>query len=304
MNKELSIFFSHVRPFIRYVHKLPISHGEYPHFLRAYDNRLFYVSQGEATIHISISDNTYKLKSGDILLLKSNIAYDIDTIDGMELFGVNFDYLQSQRSKNNPIPPEKCTLFRTSELLESIHFRDAVCLNSPILLSNMYHLEDMLQQMLREYDAKMIYYSERLTSLFLGILVSIVREASTIHKYNVNTSHKVNKIITYIQNNYRDDITNNSIGKLFSYHPNYINKLMRLYTKKPLHQYLLEYRISKAIDLFYNTNEPVYEIALKVGFKDPCHFSKLFKQKMGLSPSAYRKLNHVSKMIRNDKGIK
>lgn len=304
MNKEISLHFSQLYPFIRYVQRLPISHGEYPHFLRAYDNRLFYVSKGEATIHLDVNDITYKLKSGDMLLIKSNIAYHIDTIDGMELLGVNFDYTQRHQSKNYPLPPDRQNLFRISDLLENIRFIDAECLNKPVLLRNMYHLEEPLNQMLREYDAKMIYYSERLTSIFLGVLVYIVREASTVRKYNVNTSHKVNEIITYIQNNYKENISNDSIGRLFGYHPNYINKLMRLYTKKPLHQYLLEYRIFKAIDLLYNTNECVYEIALKVGFKDPSYFSKLFKHKMGLSPSAYRKLNHVSKMIRNDKGIK
>lgn len=291
MNKILSISFSHVHPFIRYIHKLPISHRESPPSLRAYDNRLFYVSKGDAIIHAG--DNSYRLASGDMLLLKSNISYEIDTVNGMELFGVNFDYTQSQRDKNDPIPPDINTFFRSTELLESIYFKDAVCLNHPVFLNNMHHIEETLSQMLYEYDIKMIYYTERLTGLFLKILVDIVRRATTINKYNINTPHRINEIITYIQNHYKEDISNDSLGRLLGYHPNYLNRIMRMYTKKTLHQYLLEYRISKAIDLMYISDEPISEIALKVGFKDPSHFSKLFKQKIGLSPSAYRKLSHT-----------
>jgi transcriptional regulator GlxA family with amidase domain len=44
----------------------------------------------------------------------------------------------------------------------------------------------------------------------------------------------------------------------------------------------------KAIDLLQNSYAPIGEIALKVGFFDIAHFSKTFKLKTGLSPSAFR----------------
>ena len=287
MQDETSICFSQVHPFVRYIHKLPISYGEYPHFTKAYDNRLFYVSRGEGTMYIG--DDTYKLVPGDLLLWKSNIGYHMDSEDGLEFLAVNFDYTQVSRNKNYPIPPEKNNLFDANDLLEYIRFTDILDLNDQIFLNSMFHLEEMLLEILREYDSKMIYYIERMSSLFLNLLVYVVREASTSRKYNVSTSRRVNEIIDYIHNHYQENITYERIGQLFNYHPNYINKLMLLYTKKTFHQYLLAYRISKAIDMIYITNKPVAEIAAKVGFDDPGHFCRLFKQKVGLSPSIYRK---------------
>jgi transcriptional regulator GlxA family with amidase domain len=44
----------------------------------------------------------------------------------------------------------------------------------------------------------------------------------------------------------------------------------------------------KAIDLLQNSSLPIGEIAVSIGFCDIAHFSKTFKQKTGLSPSAFR----------------
>ena len=47
--------------------------------------------------------------------------------------------------------------------------------------------------------------------------------------------------------------------------------------------------IRSACELLVKTNESVCEIAVKLGFEDPLHFSRRFKEKTGLSPSSFRK---------------
>ena len=75
---------------------------------------------------------------------------------------------------------------------------------------------------------------------------------------------------------------------MFSYHPNYLNKRMAQYTGETLHQYLISYRIARAIDLLTTTDESINAIAAAVGFRDICHFTRIFRQKTGQIPSAYR----------------
>ena len=57
------------------------------------------------------------------------------------------------------------------------------------------------------------------------------------------------------------------------------------------YQYLMEYRLSKAAELLRNTNLPIGEIAVHVGFSQTSHFGKCFREKTGVSPSKYRKRN-------------
>lgn len=53
--------------------------------------------------------------------------------------------------------------------------------------------------------------------------------------------------------------------------------------------YIRRTRLSRAQALLVTTNLPVGEIAARVGYREPYHFSKLFKSRMGMSPLKYRK---------------
>jgi len=55
-----------------------------------------------------------------------------------------------------------------------------------------------------------------------------------------------------------------------------------------LYQYQLQLRLNKAKSLLNSTQHPVKEIAARIGFDCPYHFSNLFKRKTGLSPLAWR----------------
>jgi signal transduction histidine kinase/DNA-binding response OmpR family regulator/ligand-binding sensor domain-containing protein len=48
-------------------------------------------------------------------------------------------------------------------------------------------------------------------------------------------------------------------------------------------------RLEKAKKMLCQTDEPVSNIAFDTGYKDPGHFSRVFKKEFGLSPSEYRK---------------
>jgi AraC-like DNA-binding protein len=49
--------------------------------------------------------------------------------------------------------------------------------------------------------------------------------------------------------------------------------------------------VNKAKSLLWGTNYTVSEIAYKLGFEHPSHFTRVFKSKTGKSPRAYRHLN-------------
>lgn len=55
------------------------------------------------------------------------------------------------------------------------------------------------------------------------------------------------------------------------------------------YRYLLDYRLERAAELLENGNETVAGIAAATGFNQPSHFAKLFRERTGLSPRAYRK---------------
>ena len=57
----------------------------------------------------------------------------------------------------------------------------------------------------------------------------------------------------------------------------------------PPYQWLLSQRIEWAIELMQSTTLSLVEVALTCGFSDQSHFTRMFAQKMGVSPGAYRR---------------
>lgn len=73
--------------------------------------------------------------------------------------------------------------------------------------------------------------------------------------------------------------------------PNYLSDLLQKFTGKTTQEHIHLQLIDKAKTLLWSTQMPVSEIAYKLGFENPPHFTRLFKQKTGYSPTGFRNLN-------------
>ena len=70
--------------------------------------------------------------------------------------------------------------------------------------------------------------------------------------------------------------------------PNYFGDLIKKETGSSAQEYIQSKLIDVAKERIFDTSLSVSEIAYGLGFKYPQHFSRLFKQKVGVSPNEYR----------------
>lgn len=290
MKNSFELPFSQALPFVRYVQKytVPDNKSGTKHFLNAYDHRLFYVHHGFGSIEFQ--DRTLEVSRGDLILWHSGVEYlqQHSPDHPLVLLGCNFDYTQHNCKLSYPIPPDRSPDFQEERILEKIRISDIPATAEPILLHNMQIVEKDLEEMLREYQARKILCDQRLSSLLMGILAQAFRQTFSVLPADSRSNHHIDEVIEYIHQHYTEPITNKTIGDVFNYHPNYLNKRMSQYTGETLHQYLISYRIARAIDMLTTTEEPINAIAAQVGFQDVCHFTRIFRQKTGQIPSAYR----------------
>lgn len=80
-------------------------------------------------------------------------------------------------------------------------------------------------------------------------------------------------------------------GEQLSMSPNYLSDLLKKETDKSAQDHIHYYVIEKAKHILLSSQESVSQVAYTLGFNYSQHFSKLFKQKTGMSPSEYRNLN-------------
>lgn len=72
---------------------------------------------------------------------------------------------------------------------------------------------------------------------------------------------------------------------------NYFGDLVKKETGKTAQEYIQLKVIDLAKEKMYDSSKTVSEIAYELGFKYPSHFTRFFKQKVGVSPVEYRQMN-------------
>jgi AraC family transcriptional regulator, transcriptional activator of pobA len=73
--------------------------------------------------------------------------------------------------------------------------------------------------------------------------------------------------------------------------PNYFGDLIKKETGESAQEYVQSKMIDVAKERIFDFNKSVGQIAGELGFKYHQHFTRLFKQKTGVSPNEYRMLN-------------
>lgn len=98
----------------------------------------------------------------------------------------------------------------------------------------------------------------------------------------------VDASVQYLHANYAQDISLESIAKVVCLSKTHLaHRFSAKLGISPL-KYLQHIRIEIAKRLLATTSQPVSEIAVQVGFRDPLYFSRALKAATGLSPKAYR----------------
>lgn len=72
---------------------------------------------------------------------------------------------------------------------------------------------------------------------------------------------------------------------------NYFGDLIKKETGKSAQEYIQNKIIDIAKNRIFDSSKTISEIAYELGFKYPQHFSRLFKSRIGYTPSEYRSLN-------------
>lgn len=276
--------FLKIQPFVRYVHYLPISKHSLYSVSIPYDNRLFFLFHG--SLVIEASETVYNMNEGDVIIIPAGVKYHImPQNQKASVIGVNFDYTQNNLDKTNPIPPTDVNMYNPEMNIETVDFSDTKALNGVLHLKGLSSLYVKFVRLEQEYSHKLIYFEHIISNILAEILIECVR-ASNMQKA-IGSRDTITDIIAYINENYKHELTNSEIGKVFNLHPNYINKLIKIFTGMSLHQYLMQIRISHSAEMLETKTHTIGEIAEKCGFCDIYHYSKTFKKIMGISPSKY-----------------
>lgn len=118
----------------------------------------------------------------------------------------------------------------------------------------------------------------------LSIILEEDKEKDTNSKLEI-----IMPALIYMKTSIKQKITNEELATVCNISTSYFRRLFtEIFNEAPL-QYLIGLRMKKAKELLQSDFTSITDIAKEVGYDDIYHFSKLFKQKNGMSPLNYLK---------------
>jgi AraC family transcriptional regulator len=100
--------------------------------------------------------------------------------------------------------------------------------------------------------------------------------------------HRLKRVLDYIAANLSGDLTLAQLAAVAGMSPHYFSELFRHSTGSAPHQYVLLRRIDLAKERLRDSRRSVIEAGLDAGFQNPSHFARVFRKRVGISPSRFR----------------
>lgn len=101
----------------------------------------------------------------------------------------------------------------------------------------------------------------------------------------------IEKAKKYMADHYLSDLKASEVAAYLKITPSYFSNIFKQSTGKSFSEYMNELRINEARKLLLTTQDKVFEIADRVGYKEYKYFVSVFKLYTGMTPKKYRVLN-------------
>ena len=152
----------------------------------------------------------------------------------------------------------------------------------------------LIREMYLAYQEKKCGYELKVQSQFYMLVYLLVtkyrktevNEDLIRHNKNLN---KLSAITSYMKENYKKELSLESLAKTFGYSPTYLSRMFQKYAKTNYKTCLDNIRLEHAAKDLVNTEITIGEIAFNNGFANSKAFAKVFRAKYGMLPSEFRK---------------
>ncbi len=215
---------------------------------------------------------TYSLKKGDgfVIFPGSLVTYSADKYSPWTYSWVGFHGLKA----------------------ESLLTKSGLSKASPsFTYSSDDKLENCLNSMLS--DARLNTPSELMLLghlyIFLSLLIQNSRNITPQASKFGSQEKYVRRAIEFISKNYSGKVSIRDIASNMAINRSYLYLVFMKHMNISPQDFLIRYRLERALELMRNPALSIGDIARSVGYDDTLRFSKIFKKEKGLSPSHFRK---------------
>ena len=230
-----------------------------PHLHQAFE--IYFLLDGQC--NYLVGNRSFKVVPGDIVLIPSGMVH-------------NTIYNGKPRSR----VVINCSLdYVPKSIMEQL--KDTVLYRNSDAIIEFEEIFDMIEKEQSIHDE---YASDLLRCLTRTLLLKMLRHPNE-YVIKKEENSLVNKALTYLHENYMNDVKLSSVAKMFSVSSEHLSRVFKKETGTGFNEYLTSFRLQKAEFILRSCpNKPISEIAYACGFNDGNYFSYKFKEIYGVSP--------------------
>lgn len=122
--------------------------------------------------------------------------------------------------------------------------------------------------------------------LLLSIFSQLNEQSRNLEKNPV----WVRKVGELLHESFAEKLDLTYLAKILDIHPMHLSRDFHKYFHCNLGEYIRKLKVNKSLDSLHNNHESLTDIALDCGFSDQSHFTRSFRENMGITPLKYRNL--------------
>lgn len=96
------------------------------------------------------------------------------------------------------------------------------------------------------------------------------------------------RVIEKLNDEFAQNFSTEQLAQEANVHPVHLATVFRQFQHQTIGEYVQKLRLSRAIQMLFNPERSLSEIAVSVGFYDQSHFARIFKRHLAITPGAFR----------------
>ncbi len=284
----MNLLLSQVRPFLRFALRADTLLHE--KVVLPYEHRLVCIHEGEA--EFTVNGETIPVTQNAVFVISAGVPYQLKSIGSTKTTWVYFDLTMEHSDLRERIQPMKkgSSGFPMIELFCPYKLLYNGTTFSYLYLPNGAGILKQVDKLLEYYDndSSGSYQDDMLSGLLLTILAQFFIQLECSEKQTAAVV-VVNRTTEYIHRHFAEPLSQEVIAAAVRFHKTYINRCMQEELGTTMHQYLMRYRLERAMQMLLYTHDSIAEIAVQTGFISSKNFATAFRKHYGLPPSAMRK---------------
>lgn len=256
--------------------KIDSSYSIHPRVLHKHNDflELLYVRSGTG-IYI-VDEQRYNISEGDIIICNAGVLHDEDPSQAQDLNTYSLalaDIAVRGLPPNCLISPEYSPVFPAGERAQTFG-----------------ELMGMIHSLLVTDPKGATETCNYLAAALISKLLLVIRQYCETEGNTVRSRTDIiaGQVKHYIDTHFDEQFTLQDISDAIRVSPYHLAHMFKETTGYSPMQYTVRRRLGEAQSLLITTSLSVTEIAVSVGFGNPCHFNTMFSKYIGMSPSRYR----------------